>query len=607
MAVFDSKAFLKTLSTEPGVYRMYDAQHQVIYVGKAKNLKKRVSSYFRSNIPDAKTRVLVSNIANIEVTLTNTETEALLLENNLIKQYQPRYNILLRDDKSYPYIFLSGHKHPRLAFHRGSRKQKGDYFGPYPSSAAVSESLRLMQKIFPVRQCEDAYYRARSRPCLQYQLKRCSAPCVGKVSDGEYKEQVELVKQFLSGKSHQVIATLVEKMEQASMALNFELAAKVRDQIAILRQMQEQQFVAGNLGEIDIIGFQQQNGICAIHLLMVRDHKVLGSKTYFPKVPKDSQQDEIVTSFIGQYYVGAGTQRQIPKEIVLPFELQDQNELINALSQLADKKVELKASVRSERAQYLALANKNALNSIVVKQNAQDSITKRYALLKEALQLSDINRMECFDISHTMGENTIASCVVFDGSGPNNKEYRRYNVTGITPGDDYAAMAFALNKRYGKLKDEEKIPDVIFIDGGKGQLNKAEAFFEDWPHSKMPLLVGVAKGTSRKPGLETLLIDGGRRTVNLDSDSPALHLIQHIRDESHRFAIAGHRNKRQKQRTQSLLEEIEGVGQKRRQALLKYLGGMQGVKSATIAQLNQVPGISQDMAEKIFNHLHDKA
>ena len=607
MAVFDSKAFLKTLSTEPGVYRMYDAHHQVIYVGKAKNLKKRVSSYFRSNIPDAKTRVLVSNIANIEVTLTNTETEALLLENNLIKQYQPRYNILLRDDKSYPYIFLSGHKHPRLAFHRGSRKQKGDYFGPYPSSAAVSESLRLMQKIFPVRQCEDAYYRARSRPCLQYQLKRCSAPCVGKVSDVEYKEQVELVKQFLSGKSHQVIATLVEKMEQASMSLNFELAAKVRDQIAILRQMQEQQFVAGNLGEIDIIGFQQQNGICAIHLLMVRDHKVLGSKTYFPKVPKDSQQDEIVTSFIGQYYVGAGTQRQIPKEIVLPFELQEQNELINALSQLADKKVELKASVRSERAQYLALANKNALNSIVVKQNAQDSITKRYALLKEALQLSDINRMECFDISHTMGENTIASCVVFDGNGPNNKEYRRYNVTGITPGDDYAAMAFALNKRYGKLQDEEKIPDVIFIDGGKGQLNKAEAFFEDWPNSKMPLLVGVAKGTSRKPGLETLLIDGGRRTVNLDSDSPALHLIQHIRDESHRFAIAGHRNKRQKQRTQSLLEEIEGVGQKRRQALLKYLGGMQGVKSATIAQLNQVPGISQDMAEKIFNHLHDKA
>ena len=607
MAVFDSKAFLKTLSTEPGVYRMYDAQHQVIYVGKAKNLKKRVSSYFRSNIPDAKTRVLVSNIANIEVTLTNTETEALLLENNLIKQYQPRYNILLRDDKSYPYIFLSGHKHPRLAFHRGSRKQKGDYFGPYPSSAAVSESLRLMQKIFPVRQCEDAYYRARSRPCLQYQLKRCSAPCVGKVSDDEYKEQVELVKQFLSGKSHQVIAALIDKMEQASMALNFELAAKVRDQIAILRQMQEQQFVAGNLGEIDIIGFQQQNGICAIHLLMVRDHKVLGSKTYFPKVPKDSQHDEIVTSFIGQYYVGAGTQRQIPKEIVLPFELQEQNELVNALSQLADKKVELKASVRSERAQYLALANKNALNSIVVKQNAQDSITKRYALLKEALQLSDINRMECFDISHTMGENTIASCVVFDGSGPNNKEYRRYNVTGITPGDDYAAMAFALNKRYGKLKDEEKIPDVIFIDGGKGQLNKAEAFFEDWSHNKMPLLVGVAKGTSRKPGLETLLIDGGRRTVNLDSDSPALHLIQHIRDESHRFAIAGHRNKRQKQRTQSLLEEIEGVGQKRRQALLKYLGGMQGVKSATIAQLNQVPGISQDMAEKIFNHLHDKA
>ncbi|WP_105168661.1 excinuclease ABC subunit UvrC [Pseudoalteromonas sp. T1lg23B] len=607
MAVFDHKAFLKTLSTEPGVYRMYDDEHQVIYVGKAKNLKKRVSSYFRANIPDSKTRVLVSNICNIEVTLTNTETEALLLENNLIKKYQPRYNILLRDDKSYPYIFLSGHKHPRLAFHRGARKYKGEYFGPFPSSAAVSESLRLMQKIFPVRQCEDVYYRARSRPCLQYQLKRCSAPCVGKVSDEDYFDQVDLVRQFLNGKSQQVIAKLVARMETASMALNFELAAKYRDQIALLRQMQEQQSIAGNFAEMDVIGFVQQNGLCAIHMLMIREHKVLGTKTYFPKVPKDSLQDEILTSFIGQYYLSGGTHSRIAKEIILPFALQEQEELACALSEVAQRKVIFRAQVRSERAQYLALANKNALNSITVKQSAQDSINKRYALLKEALQMSDIQRMECFDISHTMGENTVASCVVFDAQGPNNKEYRRYNVTGVTPGDDYAAMDFALNKRYGKLQDETKVPDVIFIDGGKGQLGRAEAFFADWSLDKLPLLVGVAKGTSRKPGLETLLIDGGRRTVNLDSDSPALHLIQHIRDESHRFAIAGHRNKRQKQRTQSVLEEIEGVGLKRRQALLKYLGGMQGVKSASIHQLKQVPGISPKTAEKIFNHLHDKA
>lgn len=607
MAEFDHKSFLKTLSTEPGVYRMYDKEHQVIYVGKAKNLKKRVSSYFRSNIPDSKTRVLVSNIFNIEVTLTNTETEALLLENNLIKKYQPRYNILLRDDKSYPYILLTAHKHPRIAFHRGARKQKGEYYGPFPSSAAVSESLRLMQKIFPVRQCEDAYYRARSRPCLQYQLKRCSAPCVDKVTQSEYAEQVELVRQFLSGKSHLVIEALVAKMESASMALNFEAAAKFRDQIALLRQMQEQQSVAGNFAEMDVIGFAQRNGLCAIHMLMIRDHKILGSKTYFPKVPKDSTEDEILTSFVGQYYVSNGSNARIANDIVLPFELAEQKELTEALTQLAQRKVYVRSNVRAERANYLALATKNALNSIMVKQSAQDAVSKRYALLKEAVGLVDIQRMECFDISHTMGENTVASCVVFDAQGPNTKEYRRYNVTGITPGDDYAAMDFALQKRYSKVADESKVPDIIFIDGGKGQLARAEAFFENWKLDKMPMLIGVAKGTSRKPGLETLLFDGGRKTINLESDSPALHLIQHIRDESHRFAIAGHRNKRQKQRTQSVLEEIGGVGNKRRQALLKYLGGLQGVKSANIQQLGQVPGISPQLAEKIFNHLHDKA
>ncbi|MEI5638881.1 MULTISPECIES: excinuclease ABC subunit UvrC [unclassified Pseudoalteromonas] len=607
MTDFDHQQFLKTLSTEPGVYRMYDIQGQVIYVGKAKNLKKRVSSYFRSNISDSKTQVLVSNIANIEVTLTNTETEALLLENNLIKKYQPRYNILLRDDKSYPYIFLSGHTHPRLAFHRGSRKQKGEYFGPFPSSAAVSESLRLMQKIFPVRQCEDAYYRARSRPCLQYQLKRCSAPCVGKVSDEEYQEQVAMVRQFLTGRSQQVIATLVAKMETASAELDFEKAAKHRDQIALLRQMQEQQSIAGNFAELDVIGYEQRNGLVAIHVLMIREHKVLGTKTHFPKVPKDSTADEVLTSFLGQYYISTGNHARIAKEIVLPFEITELQALQAALAEVAKSKVTLKFNVRGERAQYLALANKNASNSLEVKQSAQDSVTKRYATLKSVLGLTDIDRMECFDISHTMGESTVASCVVFDGQGPNNREYRRYNVTGITPGDDYAAMDFALQKRYGKMTDEAKVPDIIFIDGGKGQLGRAESFFATWTLNKVPLLIGVAKGTSRKPGLETLLIDGGRKTVNVDSDSPALHLIQHIRDESHRFAIAGHRNKRQKQRTQSVLEEIEGVGQKRRQALLKYLGGMQGVKSANIHQLKQVPGISPEMAEKIFNHLHDKA
>lgn len=603
---FDPQPFLAHLSAEPGVYRMRDSKGQVIYVGKAKNLKKRVSSYFRKTGLDTKTRVLVSNIHDIDITLTNTETEALLLENNLIKKYQPRYNILLRDDKSYPYILLTDHPHPRLAFHRGSRKIKGDYFGPYPSSGAVSESLRLMQKIFPVRQCEDSYYKARSRPCLQYQLKRCSAPCVDKVSDADYQLQVNYVKKFLSGRSQEVITDLVKQMEHASEQLDFERAAKLRDQIMMLRKIQEQQAVSGNFAELDIIGYAAKDNTVGLHLLMVRDHKVLGSKTYFPKVPKNTEKDEIVSAFIAQYYCAAGATGRIAKEVILPFELQEQQPLAHVMSELKGTKVQLKTVSRGERAQYLGLANKNAQNSLTVKLSSQDSMKKRYALLKEALNLDTITRMECFDISHTMGENTVASCVVFDSQGANKSEYRRFNVTGITAGDDYAAMAFALKKRYGKLSDESKVPDVIFIDGGKGQLNQAEQFFADWTLNKLPLLVGVAKGVSRKAGLETLLIDAGRKTLSLSSDSPALHLIQHIRDESHRFAIAGHRNKRQKQRTQSLLEEISGVGQKRRQALLKYLGGMQGVKSATIEQLQQAPGISHAMAQKIFDHLHDK-
>ena len=604
---FDADSFLKTVSSEPGVYRMFDSEQQVIYVGKAKNLKKRLSSYFRKTGLDAKTQVLVRNIANIEVTLTNTETEALLLENNLIKKYQPRYNILLRDDKSYPYILLTAHKHPRLAFHRGARKIKGDYFGPFPSGGAVSDSLRLMQKLFPVRQCEDSYYKARSRPCLQYQLKRCSAPCVGKVSDEEYAEQVNFVSQFLNGKSERVIEGLISNMEKASDDLAFEKAARYRDQIQLLRSIQEQQSVSGKHDELDAIGYYRHGNQVAIHILMIRDHKVLGSKTLFPKVPKDTTDDEVLNAFIAQYYCTVGAPSRIAKELVVPFAVAQSDTLERVLSDLKDKRVKINVAQRGERAQYLQLATKNATNSLEVQQSTQSAINQRYKLLKEALHLDSITRMECFDISHTMGENTVASCVVFNDSGPNKSEYRRYNVTGITGGDDYAAMAFALNKRYGKLTDEDKIPDVIFIDGGKGQLNQAVAFFADWPFDKQPLLVGVAKGTSRKPGLETLLIDAGRKTVQLSSDSPALHLIQHIRDESHRFAIAGHRNKRQKQRNQSVLEEIGGVGQKRRQALLKYLGGMQGVKRATVEQLSQAPGISPQMAQKIFNHLHDKS
>lgn len=605
-AQFDNQTFLKNLTSEPGVYRMMDTGGDVIYVGKAKNLKKRLSSYFRSNLPDDKTRVLVSNIANIEITLTNTETEALILENNLIKQYMPRYNILLRDDKSYPYILLTDHKHPRLAFHRGARNIKGEYFGPYPSAGAVSESLRLMQKLFSVRQCEDAYYRARSRPCLQYQLKRCSAPCVNRVTDAEYSQEVGSVRKFLQGKSTELISDLVVKMEQASMSLAFEQAAKYRDQIQLLNRVQEQQTVSGKLAELDVVGMAYLNGIVVIHVLMIRDHKVIGSKTVYPKVPKNSSEQEVLASFCSQYYFALNQSSRIVKEIVVPFEFEELTSLSDALSQLSERKVSIVVPKRGEKLNYLSLANKNAMNSLQVKQSASDSIQKRYNELCQALSLDQITRMECFDISHTMGENTVASCVVFDEQGPNNKEYRRFNVTDITPGDDYAAMAFALKKRYGKLNDEGKIPDVIFIDGGKGQLRQAEMFFATWPHNKTPLLVGVAKGTSRKPGLETLLLNGGAVSFNLPSESAALHLIQHIRDESHRFAISGHRHKRQKQRTQSILQDIPGIGPKKRQAVLKYLGGIQGVKNATIQELERIPGISHANASKIYAYLHEQ-
>lgn len=618
---FDPQDFLKTLTNQPGVYRMLNAEQVVIYVGKAKDLKKRVASYFRQNIPHGKTRQLVSHITNVEITVTQTETEALILENNLIKQYLPKYNVLLRDDKSYPFILLTGHKHPRIQMHRGARKVKGDYFGPYPSAGAVYESLKLMQKIFSVRQCEDSFYKARSRPCLQYQLKRCSAPCVGKINDDEYAKEVELAKLFLKGKSQDVINSLVEAMEEASTTLNFELAAKYRDQIQVLRKVQEQQYVSGLSDELDVVGFHYQNGIAVVHMLFIRDHKILGSKNFFPKLPKNAEAVEIMQSFILQYYLNAQMRDKIPKEIIIAdlsaleqaCESQEQPMLdIEALNEVlcatAEHKVVLKTISRGEKLRYLMLANKNAKIAVTTMLSSKTATKKRYDLLNGFLQRDEpIMRMECFDISHISGQQTIGSCVVFNDEGPHKSEYRRYNIEGITPGDDYAAMDFALAKRYNKVSEEHKIPDVIFIDGGKGQLARAETYFEDWQHQKQPMLIGVAKGTSRKPGLETLVFEGGMKEVALPADSPALHLIQHIRDEAHRFAITGHRNKRAKVKNTSTLQEISGIGPKRRQALLKYLGGLQGILNASVDELTKVPGISPQQAQNVFDSLHDKA
>ncbi|WP_332419095.1 excinuclease ABC subunit UvrC [Vibrio metschnikovii] len=607
MADFDSVSFLKNVTHQPGVYRMYNTEAEVIYVGKAKDLKKRLSSYFRSKVDSEKTRVLVSHINKIDVTVTHTETEALILEHNYIKQYLPKYNVLLRDDKSYPYIFISAHKHPRLSAHRGAKKRKGEYFGPYPDSGAVRETLHLIQKIFPVRQCEDTVYSNRVRPCLMYQIGRCAAPCVSSlISDADYAELVNCVRLFLQGKDKQVLEMLIGKMEQASQALRFEDAAKFRDQIQAIRRVQEQQFVAeDSQDDLDVLGFAQEKGLACIHILMIRQGKVLGSRSFFPKIPANTESQEVFESFLSQYYLNHTDSRVVPSRIILNQGLLKETKPLQlALSELAGHNVHFHVSPTGTRGQYLKLSNTNALSAMTSKLNHNMTIQQRVNELQRVLGIDNVTRMECFDISHTMGESTVASCVVFNQEGPLKAEYRRYNITGITGGDDYAAMAQVLERRYAKQLDVDKIPDVIFIDGGKGQLNRALQIitqcWQDWP--KRPQLIGIAKGISRKPGLETLITTEGDE-FHLPSDAPALHLIQHIRDESHNHAITGHRAKRGKTRRTSTLEGIEGVGPKRRQALLKYMGGLQEIKRATVEEIAKVPGISHSLAEIIYQAL----
>ncbi|KGQ26550.1 excinuclease ABC subunit C [Gallibacterium anatis CCM5995] len=605
--MFDAKKFLADVSENPGVYRMYDRNNTVIYVGKAKNLKKRLSSYFRKNVNSKKTEALVASIDHIDTTITHSETEALLLEHNFIKQYQPRYNVLLRDDKSYPYILLTHERHPRITSYRGAKKIAGEYFGPYPHSSAVRETLSLMQKLFPIRQCENSVYNNRSRPCLQYQIKRCLAPCVaGYVTDEEYQQQVELARLFLQGKDQQVVTHLIEKMEQASNRLDFEAAARYRDQIQAVRSVMEKQFVSNDrLDDIDIIAIAYKSGLACVQVLFIRHGKILGNRSYFPKIPANTQIAEVIETFLGQFYLQAHQGRSIPDSIVIDHSLAGKEMLQTLLSEQAGRQVQIQDKVKGEKNRYLQLAQTNASVALTTQLKQQGRIEERYQALQQLLHMDRIQRMECFDISHTMGENTIASCVVFGSEGPLKSDYRRFNIEG-THGDDYAAMEQALKKRYDKDLTVEKIPDIIFIDGGKGQLNRALAVFDNlnvsWDKHK-PLLIGVAKGVDRKAGLETLLIGNSEREIHLEPDNLALHLIQHIRDESHNHAISGHRKKRQKAFIQSGLESIEGVGAKRRQALLKYLGGLQGVRAATVDELASVPGISRSLAEKIFETL----
>jgi excinuclease ABC subunit C len=589
---FDPKAFIKTLPGKPGVYRMRDADGTVIYVGKARNLKNRVSSYFQKNLTSPKTRVLVSRICAIDITVTHTENEALLLEINLIKSLKPRYNVLYRDDKSYPYIFLSDHTFPRLGVHRGARRATGRYFGPYPSAGSVRETLSLLQKVFPVR---------------QYQIKRCLAPCVGLVSPERYADDVRHAIMFLEGKSSRVIDELVTSMEEAAQRQEFEQAASYRDQIASLQRIQEKQYISGNGGDLDVIAVAVEQGVGCVQVFTIRDGRNLGNRAWFPKReagPLD--QDDSVTlldSFLSQYYLSDG--RPVPAEILLSQAPSEPELLEQTLSSQSGHRVGLHYRLRGQRSRWVKMALQNARHALTSRLASQATLLQRYEALQEALELDEMpQRLECFDISHTMGEATVASCVVFDTNGPLKSDYRRFNITNITPGDDYAAMKQALQRRYRRLKEgEARLPDILFIDGGKGQLSQARDVLEELQVSGVQL-IGIAKGPERKPGLETLYLSEQDTELILPADSRALHLIQQIRDEAHRFAITGHRQRRQRKRSTSPLEAIPGLGPKRRQRLLKQFGGLQEVARAGVEDLTRVNGISARLAQQIYDAFH---
>ena len=603
---FDVGALIKSLPNKPGVYRMLDAKGHVIYVGKASSLKKRVASYFQKSAQTPKTHAMVAQVCHVETTITRTEGEALLLENNLIKEYKPRYNILLRDDKSYPYIYLStDQRFPRLSFHRGARSGKGRYFGPYPGAGAVRESLNLIQKLFQVRQCEDSFFRNRSRPCLQYQIKRCTAPCVGMVSETEYAEDIQHAVMFLEGKSSHMIDEFVKKMEQAAQALEFEKAARYRDQIATLRRVQEKQYISREKGDIDIVCCVMEANLACVVVLYIRGGSHLGHKSFYPKQTQAADASEVLAAFLSQYYLAQRRRDDIPPLILVNQKVAEKDLLQQVFSEQGSHKVEILHNVRGERARWIEMAETNASTALSTHVASKANLLQRFEQLQDALNLETMpQRMECFDISHTSGEATVASCVVMDSNGPVKSDYRRFNIKGITGGDDYAAMQQVLTRRYTKLKEGEgKLPDILLIDGGKGQLGEAEKVLEECGVNDV-MLIGIAKGPERKPGLETLFLSGQSAPIILPETSPALHLLQQIRDEAHRFAITGHRQQRAKARKQSTLEGIEGMGPKRRQQLLKQFGGLQGVTRAGVEEIASVPGISKQLAQRIYDVLH---
>ena len=599
--MFDAKPILKNLPNLPGVYRMINAEDTVIYVGKAKDIKKRVASYFNKNLPSARTKMMVSQIAKIETTVTHNEAEALLLENNLIKSMMPRYNVLFRDDKSYPYITLTGDEFSRLAFHRGVQKKQNQYFGPFPNAVAVRESIQLLQKVFKLRTCENTVFSNRSRPCLQYQIARCTAPCVGYISPENYRHDVHHAALFLQGKTNEVLNVLGDKMNTAAANQEYESAVVFRDRMQALRQVQAKQFVSDfSVDDADVIALAKVQGSYCINLVMIRGGRHLGDKSYYPKNSQDADMVETVEAFISQHY----TPQNTPPLIVCGVEI-EAKPLEDALSELIARKVRIQTNTIGDKRVWLKMAQTNAELALTQNLQATNKQEERLFALRKALSLPDtIERMECFDISHTMGEATVASCVVFDKGDLQNGEYRRYNITGITPGDDYAAMRDVLTRRYKKVAAGEGVrPDLVFIDGGKGQLGVAIEVMQEVGLEDI-LLVGIAKGVDRKPGLETMIFSDTGEMLNLPTDNIGLHLLQQIRDEAHRFAITGHRAKRAKARIHSSLEDIAGIGAKRRKALLTRFGGLDGVKNASVDELAQVDGISKALAQTIYDGLH---
>ncbi|NKF23072.1 excinuclease ABC subunit UvrC [Solimonas marina] len=598
---FDHRPFLQQLTTQPGVYRMFGAGDELLYVGKARNLKKRVSTYFLRASGNPRIESMVSQIRRVEVTVTRTEDEALLLEANLIKEFGPRYNVMYRDDKSYPYVRFSAHRYPRISYYRGAKINGERYFGPFPSASAVRETLNTLQKLFQLRPCRDSFFAHRDRPCLQHQIKRCSAPCVGLISEDDYRAELRNAARLLEGKADELADELGTSMQKASDDLEFELAARIRDQIAALKRVRESRVISGGADDLDLIVVAEHPSTSCVVVMSVRDGVNLGHRSHFPKHAAHTGAEELLESFISQHYL----EQPAPPEILISHPVGESALLEEALGHRAGRKVSIAVPQRGSKRRLLDMAMNSATQALSTRLVEAASMDERLLELQRALDLeTPPRRLECFDISHTGGEKAVASCVVFNEEGPLKAAYRKFNIDGITPGDDYAAIRQAVSRRFARVKSGEvQAPDVLFIDGGLGQLNSALEALDELEMTDLRV-VGIAKGPTRRPGLEELIVPEQDRALRLPPDSPALHLIQRIRDEAHRFAITGHRGRRDKARISSDLESIEGLGPTRRRALLKAFGGLAQIKRAAVDDLARVEGVSRTLAERVYAHFH---